>query len=86
MLTKYNELVEPTQLKALEALGISKSMVCKILRERENAVLLPAPILVGRKMRNMQNDEEVDTALKPWLELIQSRFGRISGVMLKEKV
>ncbi|KAF1741987.1 hypothetical protein MXB_587 [Myxobolus squamalis] len=86
MLTKYNELVEPTQLKASEALGISKSMVYNILRERKNAVLLPATIRVGRKMRNMQNDEEVDAALKPWLELIKSRFGRISGVMLKEKV
>ncbi|KAF1740290.1 hypothetical protein MXB_5029, partial [Myxobolus squamalis] len=48
MLTKYDELDELTHKKASEALGISQFMVGNLLRERENAILLAAPINAGR--------------------------------------
>ncbi|KAF1740194.1 hypothetical protein MXB_1561, partial [Myxobolus squamalis] len=44
MLTNNDELIEPTQQEASEALGILQSTVCRLLRERENTILLPAPI------------------------------------------
>ncbi|KAF1743105.1 hypothetical protein MXB_3131, partial [Myxobolus squamalis] len=69
MLTKYDELLEPTQWEAPEALEISQSMVCRILRECEN--LLLAPIYAGRK--RMGKDEEVEIILKLMLESIQLR-------------
>ncbi|KAF1740136.1 hypothetical protein MXB_47 [Myxobolus squamalis] len=85
MLINYDELVKPTHQEALETFGISQSMFCRLLRERENAILLPAPINKGRKRKRMGKDEEVEIALKLWLESMQSRGSRIIGAVLKEK-
>ncbi|KAF1741121.1 hypothetical protein MXB_1820 [Myxobolus squamalis] len=64
MLTKYNKLIKPTQKKALGALRISQSMICRLLRECKNFTLLPAQINTGRKRRRMGKDMEVKIALK----------------------
>ncbi|KAF1742806.1 hypothetical protein MXB_2483 [Myxobolus squamalis] len=63
-----------------------QEMLTKLLREHENAILLPAPIYAGRKRRRMEKDEEVKIALKLWLESMQLRGSRISRAVLKEKV
>ncbi|KAF1745489.1 hypothetical protein MXB_2496 [Myxobolus squamalis] len=48
--------------KLLEILGILQSMVCRLLQERKNAILLLASINVGRK--RMGKDEEIEISLK----------------------
>ncbi|KAF1741430.1 hypothetical protein MXB_3821 [Myxobolus squamalis] len=73
------------QQKSFEALGISKSIVCKVLWKWENTMLLPTPIHAVRKIRSMQKDEAVEIALKTRLESIQSRGGRISRAVPNEK-
>ncbi|KAF1740712.1 hypothetical protein MXB_3210 [Myxobolus squamalis] len=71
MLTKYDELVKPTQQETSEALRIFQSMVYRLLRARENAIQLPALINVGRKRKRMGKDKEVEIALKLWLDTMQ---------------
>ncbi|KAF1741037.1 hypothetical protein MXB_4506 [Myxobolus squamalis] len=70
MFTKYDELVKPTQ---------------RLLREYENAILLPSLINAGRKRIRTRKDEEVKITLKLWLESMELRGSRISGAVLKEK-
>ncbi|KAF1744129.1 hypothetical protein MXB_1824 [Myxobolus squamalis] len=64
--------------------GISQSMVCRLLKERKNEILLPAPINTGTKRRRIGKDEKVEIAIKLWLESMQLSGSRISRAVLEE--
>ncbi|KAF1745482.1 hypothetical protein MXB_3968 [Myxobolus squamalis] len=44
-----------------------------LFQESKNAMLLPAPITAGRKIRRMGKDKKVTIAVKLWLESTNQR-------------